>query len=155
MLLPTSGPEKTKLALDLVSRLLAQDPDGEHRYASYRLWIELLAADGDHASLRELTQHLMSGLADPDNQETWMSLRGLAHFEMDEFEAACLMSRAVEGNHHNPYSLELNQCVSGRLDRSAGYVPELVGAQVRLDDFFHWQSLARWPAGQWQQSGFV
>jgi tetratricopeptide (TPR) repeat protein len=131
-------------SLDIITSLLVEEPDGEHLFAGYRLWIELLAATGDVASLGALKNHLfIRGQAEPEHQEYFSSLRGITHFEMDEFGAAKLLSSAVEKHFHNPYAMELVQLVTDRLSADHTEVPAILHTSVRIDDYVTFQSLAR------------
>lgn len=129
-------------AADQASAYLAEEPDSSHRFASYRLWIEALAGQGDQASMTSLRDHLfVRGQAEPDDQPTYAALRGVVHFELDEFAAARLLARAFETAVDNPYGLELVQLVDHRLERTE--VPALCRATSPVEDFFHWQTLSR------------
>lgn len=129
-------------AADAVSSNLVDEPDSIARFACYRLWIEALSEQGDKASLRSLLQHLfVRAQAEPDDQATYLALRGIIHLELDEASAAKLFAKAVTGNFGDPYTLELCQRVDQRFGASA--IPALARSTTRLDDFFHWQSLAR------------
>lgn len=130
-------------AVQQVGAYLAEHPDGDERFAAYRLWIEALAETGDRASLKVLRDHLfMRGQAEPDDHQTYAALRGIAHFELDEFSAAKLMARSFEDETHNAYGLELVQLVDMRLGTHTDQ-PALLRCTARLDDYFHWQTLAR------------
>jgi tetratricopeptide (TPR) repeat protein len=129
-------------ALQLVSDFVVEDPDAEQRFAAYRLWIEVLAETKDKASLRALREHLfMRGQAEPDDHETYAALRGVAHFELDEMGAARLLARSFATATHNPYGMELVQLVETRFGE--GGVPALARCTARIEDYFHWQTLAR------------
>lgn len=132
-------------AIDRVSRLLAEDPDGEHRFAAYRLWIEALAERKEEkVALNALRDHLfMRGQAEPSDHETFAALRGLVHLELDEFGAARLIARSMESHTHNPQCLELVQLVGQRLNDRKAETPALCRATTSVSDFFHWQTLAR------------
>lgn len=130
-------------AVQTVAEFLADEPESDQRFAAYRLWIEALAETRDFASLRALRDHLfVRGQAEPDDHETFAALRGIAHFELDEFSAARLLARAYEDATHNPYGLELVQFVEGRVG-DGNVPPALTRATVRIDDYVQWQSLAR------------
>jgi len=130
-------------ALDQASTLLAEDPDGAHRFAAYRLWIEVLAAQQDLESLAALGSHLfLRGQAEPDFQPTYVALRGLVHFERDEIDAARLVARAFVGETTDVYGLELGQLVRNRTEPSSGALA-LLASTAPLADYFHWQTLAR------------
>lgn len=131
-------------ALDIITSLLVEEPDGEHLFAAYRLWIELLASTGDTASLEALKKHLfIRGQAEPEHQEYFSSLRGITHFELDEFGAAKLLGSAVEKHFHNPYAMELVQLVTDRVSADHSETPAILNTSVRIDDYVTFQSLAR------------
>jgi tetratricopeptide (TPR) repeat protein len=122
---------------------LADDPDGAHRFASYRLWIECCAETSDRASLRVLRDHLfLRGQAEPDDLPRYAALRGLAHLELDQASAAKLLAKGLRDEVADPYALELCQIVDNRFGVGDG-IPVLCRATTRIDDFFHWQTLAR------------
>ncbi len=131
-------------AIDRVSTLLAEDPDGDHRFASYRLWVECLSELKERVALNALRDHLfMRGQAEPGDHETYAALRGLVHLELDEFGAARLLSRSMEDFTHNPQCLELVQLVAQRLNDRKAATPELCRATTAMPDYFQWQTLAR------------
>ncbi len=131
-------------AIDRVSRLLAEDPDGDHRFSSYRLWVECLAERKEKVALRAMVEHLfMRGQAEPADHETYAALRGLVHLELDEFGAASLLARSMLDYTHNPQCLELVQIVNHRLEDRRATTPALCTATVPVGDYFHWQSMAR------------
>ncbi len=131
---------------DQAANVLAEEPDCGARFQAYRLWIDSLAEAGDLHSLSELKSHLFTrGQADPDDHETYAALRAIAHFELDEFQAASLMARGVKDRVHNPYCMELVQLVESRtLDlHDEDHVPALLRCTGAVTDYFHWQQLAR------------
>jgi len=128
--------------VDLTSALLAQEPEGERRFESYRLWIEALAERRETASLVALRDHLfLRGQADPSDHATYVALRGLVHLELDELGGARLLARAVADCSDNPYCLELSQRVASRT--ATAEIPDLCRATVPITDYCLWQSLAR------------
>lgn len=130
-------------AMDVTSQLLAEDPDCEERFAAYRLWIEVLAETGQKSGLLELVDHLfMRGQAEPDDHETYAALRGLAHFELDQFGGAQLLAGSMTELVHNPYCLELVQLVHNRVTETVA-VPALATATVPITDYLQWQTLLR------------
>ena len=130
------------VAIETVSGVLAEDVETDTRFAAYRLWIEALAASNEKASLGALTEHLFTlGQAEPDSHETFAALRGLAHLELDEFEAAKLLSRACQDSTHDAYAMELVQLVEQRTESVS--TPALLRTTGPLTDYFHWQTLAK------------
>jgi tetratricopeptide (TPR) repeat protein len=130
-------------SLDLISNTIAENPDGEDRYNSYRLWIELLAEVNDTESLQALVKHLMlRGQAEPEFSNHYGALRGLVHFELDEFNAATLLSRACAASGDTPWSLELEQLVTNRVVDQVP-VPALGRSSSPIFDYFHISSLAK------------
>lgn len=131
-------------AIDGVSTLLAEGPDGDHRFSSYRLWIEALAEGQEKMPLHALREHLfLRGQADPDDHETYAALRGIVHLELDEFAAARLLARSMSDYTHNPYCLELVQLCDQRLNDRKTAVPALAHSTAAISDYFQWQTLAR------------
>jgi tetratricopeptide (TPR) repeat protein len=133
----------------MVTKALAEDPHGIDTFLYYRLWIEILAETGDKDSLQELKRHLFRcGQENTDNHATFFVLRGLVHFELDEFAAAQLASTAVIKLDRNPYALELTQRVAMR-QAPARVSPQdireellhLVKSKAPLRDYFHWYYL--------------
>ena len=105
----------------------------------YRLWIELLADEGDEASLRLILAHV--------NRQTnfkhpsWVSLYalvGLIHYELGELEAAHLVLRAMRKHHVNAYYKELALVLDIELeaDESSSVVRSLVKNSA---DYFHFR----------------
>lgn len=133
-----------KRSLEIVTDLLVEEPDGEHIFASYRLWIELLATVTDTQSIGALVQHLfIRGQAEPEHHEFFSALRGIAHFEMDEYGAASLIASGMKNRSHNPYAMELVQLVTERVSPDHAETPALLNTSSRVDDYISWQNLAR------------
>lgn len=133
-------------AAEAASNVLAEEPDCAARFQAYRLWIESLAEAGESDSLVELKNHLFTrGQAEPDEHETFAALRGVVHFELDEFQAASLLAKSMKSRTHNPYCMELVQLVEGRTAdyRDEGVVPALLRCTEAVTDYFHWQQLVR------------
>ncbi len=130
-------------SLDLVSGFIAETPDSEDRFNCYRLWIELLAEIRDTQSLEALVKHLMlRGQAEPESCAYYGALRGLAHFELDEYSAASLLSNACEAGSETPWSLELEQLVTSRVVDHVP-VPALGRSSYPIFDYFHISTLAK------------
>ena len=129
-------------ALDQITAALADDPDRHLVGACYRFWIEILADSGDHSSLQALTQHLRLRAieADEETAVTFYALCGLAHFEIDEYETACLLAKTVVAQDDNAYAMELNHMVASRTQSQVVYLYKTTSG---LDDYFHWQRLAQ------------
>ena len=139
------------VSVEIVTKALAEDPNGADTSLYYRLWIEILAETSDKDSLQELKKHLFRcGLENTDNHATFFALRGLVHFELDEFAAAHLASVAVIKLDRNPYALELTQRVAMR-QTPARVSPQdvreellhLVKSKASLRDYFHWYYLVQ------------
>ncbi len=131
-------------SLDIITNLLAEEPDGEHLFAAYRLWIELLASTSDRPSMSSLVEHLfIRGQAEPEHHEFFSALRGITHFELDEYGAAKLIASSMEKRIHNPYGMELVQLVTDRVSSNHTEVPALLLTNTRIDDYISLQSLAR------------
>lgn len=125
---------------------LASEPDFEVRFQAYRLWIESLAEARDVESLRCVRDHLFTrGQAEPDEHETYAALRGVAHFELDEFQAATLLASSMRTSTDNPYCMELVQLVETRVREHGdeAFVPALLRCTAAVTDYFHWQSIVR------------
>ncbi|MBM4253053.1 MAG: hypothetical protein FJ146_13855 [Deltaproteobacteria bacterium] len=122
------------------SAMLAENPDMVGRFAVIRLWIEALAEQADRPSLRLVKELLLTlGRANPEDQATYFALRGLAHYELDELDAARFMAKCCEDYKADPYCLELRQLVSNRDEQLT--FPLLT--EVPLVDYYHWQTVAR------------
>lgn len=133
-----------RTAAERISQYLADQPEGSHVFAAYRLWIEAAAEAADHAQLVALGEHLFArGREAEEGRATYVALRGLVHLELDEVSAAKLICRGVRSEIDDPYCMELVQRVDARFESVEGTVPALLTATTRLDDYFHWQSLCR------------
>jgi tetratricopeptide (TPR) repeat protein len=121
----------------------AEENSGAEVFASYRLWIEILAQQNQKKQLQDLARHLfMRGQAEAQSYLTFVALRGQAHYEADEMQAASLLARTVSDEVQDPYCMELVQSVESRLS-APEYIPALARSTKPLMDYFHWQSLAR------------
>ena len=130
-------------ALEIVTTAIANEPECDDRFNCYRLWIELAAGSVDIESLQVLAKHLMlRGQAEPEFSHVYGALRGLVHFEMDEFSAAQLISNSCSGSNVTAFALELEQMVTNRLVDQDDY-PALCRAATPLVDYFHIASLAK------------
>lgn len=134
-----------------VSAKLAEDPDSDHIFPYYRLWIESLAECRDHDSLRALKKHLFRrGQESAADHSTFFALRGLVHLELDEIGAAQLASKGLEGIDQNAYALELVQRVTMRLapagvspGENADQILCLLHSKTKIKDYFHWNYLVQ------------
>ncbi|MGE0174863.1 MAG: tetratricopeptide repeat protein [Oligoflexales bacterium] len=106
----------------------------------YRLWIEVLASNGDMASLRALSEHLGSLMAIESNVEL-SALRGLIHLELDEPNAVDLYLNALSTQADNPYVAELI-ALQGLRRCEADCDARLFALRDQLVDYFHFQTLA-------------
>ena len=133
-------------AVDAVTRLLADDPETDDRFAAYRLWIEALAELNERPALAMLSEHLfLRGQADPDDHETYTALRGMIDLELDAIQAVRLAVKALGEARQNPYVLELIQIYENRIFdiRSPQEVTKLLKSCAPVSDYFHWQTIAR------------
>jgi tetratricopeptide (TPR) repeat protein len=137
---------KTRQAVEAITELLAEDPDTVHRFAAYRLWIEGLAELKERTSLALLSEHLfLRGQAEPDDQETYLALRGIIDLELDAVQAVRLSVKALRDARHNPYALELVQIFHNRVfeDARTHGVPALLNSSAPITDYHHWLTIAR------------
>ena len=78
---------RSRTTLEHVSNFLADKPDHVDNLALYRLWIEVLADEGNFSGLRSLGQHLDSLVAGQTRQKSsFFALQGIVHFELDEID---------------------------------------------------------------------
>ena len=107
--------------------------------ALYRLWIELLADEGDEASLRLILSHINRQIN--FKHPSWVplyALVGLAHYELGELEAAHLVARAMRKHHVNAYYKELALVL--HVDIEDAECTLLVRSLVRNSaDYFHFR----------------
>ncbi|TWW12158.1 hypothetical protein E3A20_03460 [Planctomyces bekefii] len=130
-------------AAEYVGDYLVENPEADDRFKAYRLWIEALAECKDVDSLQALKKHLFArGQEDAADQPTYAALRGIVHFELDEFSAAKLLASSFEDAAENLYGQELVQLVAQRLGSKNGS-HALAEANGRVEDYFHWQAIAR------------
>jgi hypothetical protein len=106
----------------------------------YRLWIEVLASNGDTASLRALSEHL-GGLMAAEASVEFSALRGLIHLELDEPSAVELYLSALSGKTGNPYVAEL-MALNGIRKYEEDCDRALYNLRDHLVDYFHFQTLA-------------
>jgi len=130
---------RTRTAIEHVTQILASAPDHENGTQLYRLWIELLAEEGDVDAMRSLNNHLR-GRSDfePEMRETYFALRGIIHCELDEFEAVRLMHDSLNKKHNNPYVREFNFRFRHRTEDEVN-ANAFVANPRNLTDYFHWQ----------------
>lgn len=129
-------------AAEQASTALANDPEGRHTLALYRLWIEALASSQSFEALRSLIEHMHAmGMEQEVLQSSFIALRGIAHLEVDEVEAAKLMHRLVKTQMHNVYAAELCQALGDRVNDRRHTV--LGSLRDRIQDYVVLESLAR------------
>lgn len=138
---------KPRHAIDIVTKLLGDEPETDCRFAAYRLWIEALAELNDRASLAILADHLfIRGQAEPDDQEVYVALRGMVDLELDAIQAVRLTVKALRPGIDNPYALELIQLYENRIFArrlQEGDLPALLKSGAPIVDYFHWVQVAR------------
>lgn len=138
---------RPRTAIEHVSKVLADNPEDASKFSLYRLWVEVLAQDGDRRALRSLSQHLYLRSQEYEaSYDTYMALRGLIHLELDEIEAVQLMRKALAGTESsNPYIIELHQRTEERFAEVADAVPNLLAdlPAKNMQDYFHWEVMAR------------
>ena len=130
-------------SLERLTKMLADDQLTKGlTFKLYRLWIEILAVQEEQGALRSLWAHL-AHLAQEDHSTafTYQALQGLIHYELDEFEAAHLLQKAI-GQSSDPYAIELRHLTETRTQPEA-VLPLLWTIRDELQDFFHLQTLAR------------
>jgi len=128
---------RPQTAIEHLTTLLADNPDRGDRFMLYRLWVDILAEQKDFMLLKSLADHLhILGMIDSNRASSYMAIRGLVHFELDELEAAKFYARAVGNGVHNPYSHEL----AFRLEQRTSLSPVLfvtMKSKSKLSDYFH------------------
>lgn len=129
-------------AIERASAALANDAEGIDCLSLYRLWIEALASEGSHEAIRTLIDHMHSmGMESEVLQSSFVALRGIAHLELDEVEAAKFMHRLVKTQMHNVYAAELSQSLGNRFNDRRHTV--LGSLRDRVQDYVVLESLAR------------
>ena len=127
--------EKTTLSI-------VADPESEHVFALYRLWIEALAHEKSNEALRELLEHLqIRGEEEPELYTSFAALRCLIHLELDEVGAAGLFFRGIRKETRNIYVAELTQSMS---DRDIGRTSSLLAShRESIQDYIQFTVLLR------------
>lgn len=130
-------------AIENLSKLLADRPDRSDQFFLYRLWIEILADQKDDKSLRSLLEHLEKRTSVmPELRNSYMALRGLIHFELDEIDAAKLFADSLRAVRGDNYCLEFVFLVNQRLyDKKA--ITVFHKKVDQLEDYFHLMTVAR------------
>jgi tetratricopeptide (TPR) repeat protein len=117
-------------------------------WQAYRLWIQCLVKVQDVPGLVALAEHFFNmGQNLPGEHEVFFALRGLVHFELDEFAAARLAATALVGAADNTYALELVQRVARRLkgsfQRNPPHTESLFSSKMTVIDYVHWEILVQ------------
>jgi hypothetical protein len=97
--------QSTKCISYLASQLTK---NSEHPFtlAFYRLWIEVLAELGDRAALSQLSGHLARRQEQEITSLDYFALRGIIHYEQDEWEAVDLLYPSMKDHHNSHYAQE-------------------------------------------------
>ncbi len=133
---------RPRTAIEHVSKVLADFPEHPNQLQLYRLWIELLADEGESAALQTLGVHLESRAAsDQDTHEYYFSLCGLVYFENEQFEAARLYAEALAESHENPYATELQDLVAYRIEKEQR-TSSFWAKNTLIVDYLHASSMA-------------
>jgi len=136
---------RPRTALEHISKLLADNPEDPEIFAMYRMWLEVLANEEDLSALRSLENHLaLRADSEPQNRSIYAALRGIIYFELDQIEAVELTIRAGQKEKYsNTYFEELKQVYAQRLADSPPTTMLSLAKSGQLQDYFHWQTLAR------------
>ena len=134
---------RSRTAIEHVTQTIAGSPEHSDQFPLYRLWIELLAEEGDLDALRRLSEHLdRRGQVDSQNHQNYFALRTLIFSELDEWQAVELMSEAMRAlDSNSPYVREVYYRISTR----TGDGDEFGTFQNKLhmnSDFLHWQMVS-------------
>ena len=130
---------RPRTAIEHVSKILADSPDHQNQFQLYRLWIEVLADEGEWSSLKTLGAHLESRAAnDSELHDIYFALCGLVHYETDQFEAARLYAEALVDAKNNPYAVELRNFIAQRVEESTSTLWQINSPLV---DYMHAQSM--------------
>ena len=127
---------RPRTCIERLSNALEKESSEDGRFRLYRLWIEVLADQGEYSTLKTLVDHFGFCIqSEEGDSHTYAALKGICHFELDEFEAACLSYRGLEQSRSNPYVWELSSRLSSRSDviKSASYKK----SREKLLDYFH------------------
>jgi tetratricopeptide (TPR) repeat protein len=107
----------------------------------YRLWIEILAEQKSTSDLKSLAEHLaVRALNDAASSAEFYALRGMIHFELDEYDAANLILSSIKV-YDNPYVAELQGVLATRTSTSFA-MEELWAKRDEIIDYFHMATLA-------------
>jgi hypothetical protein len=116
--------------IDYLSAQLTKN--SEHRFALplYRLWVEVLASGSERASLSLLLPHLARRQEEADERVAleYFGLRGIIHYELDEWEAVELLYATLKDQSHARYCQEF--CLSYTLRKN----PEALTAGALWQD---------------------
>lgn len=133
---------RPKIAIERLTTSLALDTCPGMFFSLYRLWIEVLAKAQERESLQSLLEHLSFYVENESEQyETFAALKGMIHFELDEFEASKLVLRTVRKFSGNPFVWELSYRLMNRI---AAKPPKIGFKKYRnsIRDYFHLRSYA-------------
>jgi tetratricopeptide (TPR) repeat protein len=134
---------RIRTAIEHVTQVLASQPDHEDVLPLYRLWIELLAEEGDIFALRSLSLHLqMRSENDARNYHSYFAMRGIIHIELDETEAVELHASALNTPSTNSYVREFEYRIAQRMEQEVS-VGQFVSNPRNLRDYIHWQLYAQ------------
>jgi len=134
---------RTRTAVERLTQIIVDEEDPTKTFPLYRLWIEVLSSGRDLAALKKLVDHMhFLGEAEAEHTGTFLALRGLIHFELDEIDAASTIARSLRKETHNLYGLELRQLIEDRTSPRFKK-PLLLSQEHNLRDYFHFESLAK------------
>ena len=128
---------RPRTAIEHISKTIADSPSNDSHLPLYRLWVELLASENDHAALRSLADHLRQRAENEQEYvNTYFALRGLIDFELEQIQSAELKLAALKSV-QNMYVWELRCRMAHRCGmRIDSYNSEKAKEAVAFDYIF-------------------
>ena len=134
---------RTRTAIERLGQIIVEATDIKASLPLYRLWIEVLSDGRERAALRKLADHLLfASESESEFAKTFLALKGLVHFELDEITAAGVLAHSLRKETRNHYALELRQLVDDRMSPRFKK-PLLQTCEDELTDYFHFEALAK------------
>ncbi|MDA9951304.1 hypothetical protein N9D31_01890 [Oligoflexaceae bacterium] len=128
---------RPRTAIEHISKVIADNEGEDSLLPMYRLWVELLAVEGDRMALKTLAEHLKQRTSAGDEfQNTFFALRGLIDIELDHMQSAALKNDALK-EVQNMYAWELDFRIKQRAGQEIeSYPVNLAKDAAKFDYIF-------------------
>lgn len=140
---------RPKTAIEELTAALSSDLKMDDACTLYRLWIEILASQGDTPSLRILQDHIThQAKLSRRTSLSLYALSGLIYFSLDKIDAAHLLLRSLTPSAKNLYAAELSLLLAERVGGDES--KELLSHLAQIKDYYQLTTLSRslWLAGK-------